>query len=255
MPVHNVQQESLWRPLDTLQQNMANLYHSQDEKDACFKLDDGHLVWAHRCLLSVNSPTLHDMVATSDGQAEICNADPELFAVMIRSMYFNNLPSAFDVKKDGLALLKLANRFDCRQLKLRMEAELIDAGIITIKNAAEILFLADSHCCAMLKEASMQFVAANYYKVSKTKAGKELKKTPALLHEVLDNTSKKLFMPGGETFADMQKKPVSELRQIVAEMGLDADGTKEMLLQQLWASQDVEMSDSDDMSDSESDDE
>ena len=95
------------------------------------------------------------------------------------------------MKEDGLELLKLANRFDYAQLKLQLEADLIEADIIGVENAAEILLLADSHCCAMLKEAAMHIVADHYPEVSKTEGGKDLKETASLLHEVLEMVSKK----------------------------------------------------------------
>ena len=61
---------------------------------------------------------------------------------MIRFMYFNNLPNDFEIKTQGLGLLKLANQFEYIELKQNLEADLIEAKYITAENAVDTLVVA-----------------------------------------------------------------------------------------------------------------
>lgn len=78
----------------SFEQKFAGLFNNQKEMDITFVLGDGDFVRAHRFLLFIQCPTLHELTAeaTEDSPINIDGADPELFATLIRFMYFNKLP-------------------------------------------------------------------------------------------------------------------------------------------------------------------
>lgn len=220
----------VWQPQNMLQQKMAQLFKCDEEKDVTFVLDKDVFVSAHKWMISLNCPTLHSMVESSvTGQIQLENVNGRLFALMIRFMYFNKLPNEeFSVGGDGLDLLKLANRFDYSDFKLTLEAKLVEADVVSVDNAAEILLLADSHSCALLKELSMKLVVENFAHVAKTKGWTALQDSSSLLTEVLRG------MSGiSESNGKGGNKSVSEMRKRLAGKGLDVDGTREMLVKRL----------------------
>ena len=221
----------VWRPQNIMQQKLVQFFRDKEGKDVTFLIGD-NVVKAHKWLVSINCPTLHDLVAESDDSVlQIDNANPDLFAILIRFMYFNDLPTEppFDIKEKGLELLKLANGFDCKDLKLILEADITESNILTVENAADILLLADSHSFAMLKEAAMKLVVDNLSKVRGTEGWNAMEESNSLLLEVIANFS------GNATTTNCAEKDmsVSKLRKRLADRGLDVDGTKEMLVKRL----------------------
>ena len=104
---------------------------------------------------------------------------------------------------------------------------------MTVESAAEILLLADSHAYALLKEQAMNLIVDNYSKVKATSGWKQLRESSSLLTEVLDNMSGEAINKGDAG----EKMGVSELRKRLASRGLDADGTREMLVKRLKTEQ------------------
>ena len=122
-------------------------------------------------------------------------------------------------------LLKLANRFEYSDLKLFLEASLVESDLVTYKNAADMLVFADSHSCALLKEVAMNVVVTRHQWVRQTAGWKALKESSSLLDQVLAIMSRGVFDNDEETMIG-----VSALRKRLADRGLDPDGTREMLV-------------------------
>ena len=147
--------------------------------------------------------------------------------MMVDFMYEGSLPK-MDLEKK-MDLVSVADRFEYINLKLWLEADIIESNDIASKNAASVLLFADAHSCALLKEASMSFIEQNSGKVMVDDDGwKDLKESDTLLLQVLERKPK-------------DHREISQLRERLSKKGLDTDGTKEMLLKRLSDSEEVEM--------------
>lgn len=207
---------------------MRRLYNSEDNSDVSFVFQDGNSVRANSHVLAIQCPSLFDIVQEADDKEKIAldNTDAGLFGLMVRFMYHQNLPgSLFDLNEKGAELLKMADRFDYPDLKIRLEADVVNSGVLKLENAADFLVLADSHSCALLKEKAIEIIIENFPKAMNTKGWTALAESGALLNEVLQVKYK----------ADSCTKDgkVSNLRKRLAEQGHSVDGTKEMLVKRL----------------------
>jgi len=217
----------IWRPENVLQRKFRSLWDSDKGKDVSFRVGCGdvhHIVLAHSSVLSIQCPDLYDIVSESgnNDDIEIENTDADLFALLVHHMYHETLPG-LDLEKDGFELLKLANRFGYSDLKIDIEADLVGSSLLTAETAADFLLFADANCCALLKEAAMDIVVSNYAQVVKSNGWKSLKESSTLLVEVCEQLSKAPTSEDGNS--------VSALRKKCADMGLDVDGTREMLIE------------------------
>ena len=230
-----------WRPNSGMPQKLARLYQKGEGMDVTFLLGTDR-VRAHRSVLSIQCPSLHEMVTgqTDCLEVEIEGADPDLFATMVRYMYFEALPVNFDLKGNGMELLKLANRFGYSDFKLRLEVDIVESGMVFIESAADMLLLADAHSYALLKEAAMGVVAGNPSKITKTKGWNDLKQSPLLLAEVYERLSKVAESQSEDDDEHPEHLSVSTLRKRLADRGLDVDGTKKMLVKRFKTGKDEE---------------
>jgi hypothetical protein len=129
----------------------------------------------------------------------------------------------------------VANRFGCKGLKLAAEAELAASGI-TVNTAADMIMFGDAKNCALLKEAAIEFFAANLESVMSSSGWANIRESAALLAEVMEvlATRKKRPAPANESDErDYKRMRVSSLRRQLDEKGLDVDGSREMLISRL----------------------
>jgi len=232
-----------WQPNSGIRQNLTRLYQKDEGMDVTFLLGTDR-VRAHRYVLAIQCPILHEMTTgqTSCPEVEIEGADPDLFATMIRYMYFEALPDDFDLAENGIGLLKLADRFGYSYLKLRLEVDVVESGMISIESAADMLLLADAHSCALLKETAMDLVVGNPSKIAKTAGWTVLKESPSLLAEVYEY-ERPLTVYAAKSHSGNENPEllsVSALRKWLADRGLDVDGTKEMLVKRFKTGEDEE---------------
>ena len=191
-------------------------------------MDSGHTIQAHRSVLSLRCPDLLDIVDDADSLdgnnkanvIEIERTNADLFATLIQCAYPEKLPMDFNLEKDGKDLLKLADRFGYTKLKMNIEADFVESKLLTAENAIGFLFFADAHSCALLKEAAQGILLASDKTIPKREDWAALKE--AGLHIEL---FEQLFTDDGV--------PVSELRKMCFDRGLEVDGTKEMLINRL----------------------
>ena len=220
-----LKRKPIWRFENSLKKKVCKLYDCGESADVSFNLDGGGKVRAHKSVLSIQCPVLYDIVKDGEthpdrnGDIELDNTDGGLFAMLVRYMYHEALPSSFDLKKDGIELLKLANRFGYTDLKMHIEADLVGSNLLTTETAADYLLLADGISCALLKEAAMDIVVSNYTQMMKSNGWKSLKESSTLLAEIIELSQ-----------TPSREAGVSALRKRCADMGKEVDGTKEMLI-------------------------
>ena len=87
--------------------------------------------------------------------------DEDLFKTFLQFLYTEQVPSAFDWEQNAYPLLELADRLGCSDLKLFVEAKLVESGLETVDEAIKALLFADGHTCALLKEAAVAVLVAS----------------------------------------------------------------------------------------------
>lgn len=231
----------------------------------------------HKCILAIRAKELYNLTINDDDQllersssSSSCdgtnnrNDNKELFLpdinadafeVLLKSIYTNELPKYEEEgeEDDGdrnddediekvKEILVVADRFHCTDLKLYAESILVDKFLSSF-NAASLLLFADSHSCALLKEATMKMFASNFKesKESNTNDWEKLKQSNDLVMELLLFTNNAEFGPkkeyscfkvsGDVTPAASDSFDVTSLRERLQGHDLDADGSREMLLQ------------------------
>ena len=83
----------------------------------------------------------------------------EVFKSILAFIYTMEIPVLIGLYK-ATTILLVADIFDVVNLKLHMESTIVDK-ILNIRNATEILSLADAYSCTLLKEAVMNMFAKN----------------------------------------------------------------------------------------------
>lgn len=148
-------------------------------------------------------------------------------------------------------LLAAADKWQCTDLKLYAEAAIVGYGI-NIYTAADLILMAHSMSCALLKEKAMEFYAMNAPAIMKTTGWKNIVESNEILRELLeltmgDPTTGDPTM-GDPTTSAMQEEngamnyermTVSSLRRKLDEEGQCVDGSKRMLIMRL---RDVDLS-------------
>jgi hypothetical protein len=121
--------------------------------------------------------------------------------------------------------LDVADRFDCKGLKLAADAELA-ASDITVATAADLVLFADAKNCPLLKEAAMDFSPSNPTSVMSSSGWANMRELVGLLAELLEVafSKKKISTPADESYErDYKHMCVSSLRQKLDERGLDVE--------------------------------
>ena len=217
----------LWRPpkpsFPTLMQHMKN---SSKYSDVSF-LVDGHTFHAHKAVLDCRAPALLELAnANNGGPTEIPHLCSEMFQTIIDFVYTGDIPGACADLETALSLLEASDRFECTDLKLELEVQIVE-NFLDKSNAAKLHLFADSHTCALLTEASTELIQRH---------GAELMNSPdwKLVEESAEVVSKllRLLLHGAAhtTESQFDQMDVSSLRKRLASEGIDVDGTHETLV-------------------------
>ena len=151
-----------------------------------------------------------------------------------------------DVLSCAEAILIVANRFGCTELKLYMESYLVEYLLVPAQ-AARLLLLADAHACPLLKEACLKtYVEASELFMASTTTDNEgltdwekLQESSKLLTELLVYTTSghrttqysSVVDDGDGTIATATTYDVTSLRERLEKYQLETDGSREMLCQ------------------------
>ena len=217
----------------------AALFKDTDSMDVTFLLKDTNNgyrhVPAHSHILAT-CPDFYDIIkefllaGSSTTEIDVVG-DPDLFAVMIRYLYMEDLPENFDLSTQGIDLLKLADRYGVMELKYSLDAMIVKRSMVTVTNAVEMLLLGDAIACPYLKEAAIHQVTANPTTIVTTSGWEALAKSPELLASVSSESNRSV---GDELDPhDLMHLSVRRLKLCLMERELNTDGSKEMLVERL----------------------
>lgn len=193
---------------------------------------------AHRCIVENCSSILAELCESHDDSAaiQINDVTPDIFRLLLSYVYGANL-SDDDMKSHAKEIIDAADKYGVIDLKLEAEACFVKGITFTIKNVMEHLLYAESKNCALLKEASMDYIVENKAEVI-TKLSFADTVPGTLMRDLLVATARGEMRSGGaDVNADSQYDSlrISELRKKAHEKGLNVDGSREMLIAALKA--------------------
>jgi len=214
---------------------LVELYQdaSSDTSDVIFSIEN-IIYKVHKNILSLRVKELNKIVEDCDPDTPfpIDSMKPEIFKSVLDFAYTVKTP---EIRDEGFAtdLLIAADCYDCIHLKLFVESVLVDK-FLKAENAASLLLLADSHNCALLKEAVVELFLAEAETIKRTEGWSGIRQSNRLLEELLDSVllSNK---PGGdpEYQNDIDHLDVGALRDELQEANLPLDGSREVLVNRL----------------------
>ena len=235
----DVQALKCWKPTGDVKARLTKLYESKAGADVTYNLS-GIKIVAHKCILGMqesNLLTLVDDSSPTDSEVTIDGADPALFQTMIRFHYTEELPPDFDDCKDAINLLKLADKYGVVNLKMLIEARIVEnSALLSVESCVDLLLLSESHNCALLREASMNVLVENMQHIISSGGLAELAQSPSLMQEVvifqanLGRNDEKAHLLGS--------LGVSALRKLAHERGLEVDGSRQVLVKRLKTAED-----------------
>ncbi|KAL3784573.1 hypothetical protein ACHAW5_009165 [Stephanodiscus triporus] len=245
---------------------------TKDSDDVAFSVG-GEIVRAHRLILKLSAPTLAQLCEDFDGDTPvpIMGVRSSIFREVLRFAYGDDVPDGVlrfaygDDVPDGvwttatsatssgdgssgandqdgtslispaIELLDAANQFGVVGLKILAETKIIEAGI-SISNFSDLILYADAKNCALLKERSIEFYVLNAKEVRRHPSYLRVKESASILDELMDALLSRPIRrssSSGDDDVDYETMGVNLLRRKLDILGLDVDGSKEMLIQRL----------------------
>jgi hypothetical protein len=163
---------------------------------------------------------------------------PDIFRLLLSYTYGGKI-SNDDMKSHAKEVIDAADKYGVINLKLEAEANLVEGTTFTIENVMELLLYAESKNCALLKEASMDYIVENKVEVIKKLSFANAPGT--LVIDVLAAVSRGERNIDGSDGDESQfySLRISELCKRAYENGLNVDGSREMLIAALEAVQEL----------------
>ncbi|CAG83834.1 hypothetical protein B0I72DRAFT_99545 [Yarrowia lipolytica] len=158
---------------DQLPVDMAKLF-SSDTGDVAIEVDGGQILHAHRFILTQQSEFFQSCLSErwSDDTkvvVDLCHLPAASVRLCLRFMYTHNLDSLFDQvsskvsSKDFIATVSqlLSTADELLLTPLKEFCELILSELVTVKNAASLLFLASAYNCDKLMTFMFSYICVN----------------------------------------------------------------------------------------------
>lgn len=220
-------------PNSPMVQNIFQLLDDEEDKDVFFKTDDEEIFSAHKLILKANAPLLANCCGPDSSPSNpICinGVKSITFHWILLYIYGGKIPSDSPVMdlyaKD---LINACDKYDLVGLKHAAESYLVRTCVINIDNVVEWMQFADAKTCPLLKEYAMSYFLARGRDVLKTESYKNLRESPRLMEEIMLAT-----MDVDERYQGTDgMMSVDELRAKLSSLGMDVDGSKEILLNRL----------------------
>ena len=234
-----------------LANNMLALLDDWRLADIFFEFHNTIRCGAHRFVLRVMAPDLERLCIIGDPN-KICNVvientSVDVFKYFLRYIYGGGLPSEDFLLENGKELIDVSNRYGVTSLKMDVEAFLVTSNVINVTNVVDYFLFADGLDCALLKENALAvFLSRPNDIIGSEHFHDMVAKSPKLMTELLKSSIDNGRMPVSTDADshDLKKLSVIALRQKLQQKGLDMDGSKEMLISRLEASEvDVESED------------
>lgn len=186
---------------------------------------------AHRIILRNCSTTLADLCESVGDQMRpirITDVSPNIFRHLLNYIYGGKIAEG-EMKLHAKEIIDASDKYGVPNLKLEAEVCLVGTTMFSVENIIDLLLYADSKNCALLKEAAMDYNVINKVEVLKKVSFKDAPGT--LISDVLAAVARR-YETGvkGESEDDFSTLRISDLRRKVHEMGMDVDGSREMLL-------------------------
>eukprot|EP00536_Pseudo-nitzschia_multiseries_P004662 jgi/Psemu1/295646/fgenesh1_pm.79_\ len=234
-----VEEKLVWYPEELKREDtLVKLYQNATSESADVVFDVGGKEYrVHKNILRLRAKTLFELSMEQEGYTPvpIINTRPETFKVVLDFVYTVKVP---EVKNEDTAteMLVAADRFDCADLKLYIESVIVDKFLAPI-NAATLVILADSHSCALLKEAAMDCFVFDSETVMKSEGWSKIEESKRLLREVLNHVSLR-YLPSGKTDSgysekDVDRLDVTSIREQLQTANTALDGSREILVKRL----------------------
>ena len=208
-------------------------------------------------LVSEEMAPFEDEPKYSSGVVDLPGIDRDTFEAMLEHIYTIKQPSIKN-EEEARKLIVAADRFCLTDLKLYVESVLVDK-FISPSTAASLLLFADSHSCALLKEAAMDFYVSHQNFVTQTPCWYLVTESEAILSELSKyvhtgcrqnfhgcngNDTHSHTTNGEETSKDgkselykssdnLNSLDVFSIREQLAEHCFNIDGSREVLLGRL----------------------
>jgi len=222
---------------------LVDLYEDADSvtSDVVFSVGDV-MYRAHRAVFSHQCKKLYEIAQESSNATTpipILSTSKDAFKSILDFVYTVKTP---DLSEETFAieLLAGADLYDCVRLKLYVESILVDK-FLRAENAMALLLLADSHSCALLKEAAIELFLTESNTVMKTPDWPKIAESHRLLSELFEAlVSFHNRIPNKNTKSkNADELDVTSLREELEKMDLELDGSREVLVKRLNASRNV----------------
>merc|ERR1712224_547887 len=148
----------------------------------------------------------------------------EIFESLLEYAYTVKTPET-STEAIATELLLAADLFECIQLKLYAESVLVDK-FLRGESAARLLILADSHSCALLKEAATNLIVAEADLVEKTEDWRRVDESAELMRELYraSRAGARAGERAGGTTGGVDGMDVTRLRETLQQANLEVDG-------------------------------
>jgi hypothetical protein len=195
--------------------------------DVTFQVD-GQQFPAHLCFLAICCPDLAKLAEENNSLVHVNDVEPFVFESFLHYLYTNEVPTSETIHNKAQSLLEIADRFRCIGLKLMAEKDLVETGI-TEDTVAELILLAHEKNCSLLKEAAVEFFAANPSAVMSSVGWTKVTKSPDIMKELMQ------VLVGKESDESNNYKylRVADLRKMLEDQDLHVDGCRHMLVERL----------------------
>ncbi|CAB4068134.1 SPOP [Lepeophtheirus salmonis] len=174
--------------LHSLSSDLKNLINDEKSSDIVIETAEGKKFKVHRNILSARSPVFADMLKDCDksDKLELKDFPSETFEELLRYIYTD---SSANVDLFANTLLAASDKYQLPGLKTHCEKHLVE--IISPKNVASFLLLADKYKCEDLKKSALTYCKDNVWYIMKDEQWKVIEEEkPDLFEEAVSKVVK-----------------------------------------------------------------
>ena len=234
-------------PENPIAKNILSMFNDEETADVVFEVENERVetssdhkrartmtsFYAHcnilqKCCSSALLGELCQSGADAINAVLITDVKPEVFRHLLYYVYGGKLPDE-ELKSNAKEIIDAADKYGIVGLKLEAEAAFVTSETITFDNAIDNLLYADATNCALLKETVLDFIAENGSEASEKLSFEHVPGNviPYLLAALTKGKQKE------NDANDFSMMRISDLRKMLAEKGLDIDGSREMMIARL----------------------